>query len=48
MTNRLVSRELTIPRDTVKQVLNRLVEPNLLQRAGVARGTRYRRRGLRL
>lgn len=43
ITNRIACRELSLPRDTAKQVLNRLLELNLLQRAGVGRATRYRR-----
>jgi len=43
ITNRLVCQELSIPRDTAKQVLNRLVALNLLARLGAGRAARYRR-----
>lgn len=43
VTNRLVCRELGIPRDTAKQVLARLVALNLIQRAGAGRAARYRK-----
>jgi Fic family protein len=40
---RMVRRELGIPRDTVKQVLARLHERNLVHRAGAGRAARYLR-----
>jgi Fic family protein len=43
VTNRLVAGELALPRETAKQVLNRLVSLNLLVRAGAGRAVRYRR-----
>lgn len=43
VSNRIVSRELGIPRDTAKQVLGRLLELSLVKRAGAGRATRYRR-----
>ena len=43
MTNRLVCRELGIPRDTAKQVLARLVALNMIQRVGAGRAARYRK-----
>jgi Fic family protein len=43
ITNRLVCRELGIPKDTAKQVLNRLLALNLVGRAGAGRAVRYRR-----
>ncbi|MGE5189008.1 MAG: Fic family protein [Gemmatimonadota bacterium] len=43
VTNRLVCRELGIPRDTAKQVLARLTGLNLIQRAGAGRAARYRK-----
>ena len=41
VTNRLVCRELGIPRDTAKQVLARLVALNMIRRAGSGRAARY-------
>lgn len=38
---RLVRRELRIPRDTARQVLRRLLELNLVRRAGAGRAARY-------
>ncbi len=43
VTNRLVCRELGIPRDTAKQVLARLVALNLVRRVGAGRAARYRK-----
>lgn len=43
ITNRLVAGELGLPRETAKQVLNRLVALNLLSRIGAGRAVRYRR-----
>lgn len=43
VTNRLVAGTLNLPRETSKQVLNRLVALNLLERIGAGRATRYRR-----
>ena len=43
VTNRLVSRELGIPRDTAKQVLARLVALNMIRRVGAGRAARYRK-----
>lgn len=43
VTNRLVCHELCIPKDTAKQVLNRLVSLNLLSRWGAGRAVRYRK-----
>ncbi|NJD61376.1 MAG: Fic family protein [Deltaproteobacteria bacterium] len=43
ITNRLVSAELGIPRETAKQVLNRLVALHLVSRAGAGRAVRYRK-----
>jgi Fic family protein len=43
ITNRLVAAELRLPRETAKQVLNRLVALNLLSRAGAGRAVRYRK-----
>ncbi|MBI5576830.1 MAG: Fic family protein [Deltaproteobacteria bacterium] len=43
ITNRMVSGELRISRETAKQVLNRLVALNLLTRTGAGRAVRYRR-----
>jgi Fic family protein len=43
ITNRLVAGALGLPRDTAKQVLNRLVALNLLVRVGAGRAARYRR-----
>ncbi len=43
VTNRLVAGGLNLPRETSKQVLNRLVALNLLERIGAGRATRYRR-----
>jgi Fic family protein len=41
VTNRLLCAELDIPRETAKQVLNRLVALNVIQRAGAGRAVRY-------
>jgi Fic family protein len=43
ISNRLVAGELGLPRETSKQVLNRLVALNLLTRVGAGRAARYRR-----
>jgi len=43
ITNRLAAGELGLPRETAKQVLNRLVALNLLTRIGAGRAVRYRR-----
>lgn len=43
VSNRVVSRELGIPRDTAKQVLGRLLELALVKRTGAGRATRYRK-----
>jgi Fic family protein len=43
VTNRLVCGELGIPRETAKQVLNRLLALNLLHRVGAGRAVRYRK-----
>jgi Fic family protein len=43
ISNRLVAGELGLPRETAKQVLNRLVAINLLTRVGAGRAARYRR-----
>ncbi len=43
VTNRLVAGTFNLPRETSKQVLNRLVALNLLERIGAGRATRYRR-----
>ena len=43
VTNRLVADELGLPKDTAKQVLNRLLALNLVQRLGAGRAVRYRR-----
>ena len=45
IANRLVAGELGLPRETAKQVLNRLVALNLLSRVGAGRAVRYRRSG---
>lgn len=45
ITNRMLSKELSLPRETAKQVLNRLVALNLLVREGAGRATRYRQAG---
>lgn len=45
VTNRLVCQELRLPRETAKQVLNRLLALNLVQRAGAGRAVRYVRPG---
>jgi Fic family protein len=41
VTNRLLCAELSIPRETAKQVLNRLVALNVVRRAGAGRAVRY-------
>jgi Fic family protein len=41
VTNRLLCAELDIPRETAKQVLNRLVALNMIRRAGAGRAVRY-------
>lgn len=46
VTNRLVAGTLKLPRETAKQVLNRLLSLNLLERVGSGRATRYRRTAL--
>ncbi len=43
VTNRLLCRELGIPRDTAKQVLARLVGLNMIRRVGSGRAARYRK-----
>ncbi len=43
VTNRLVCRELGIPRDTAKQVLARLVALNMIRRVGSGRAARYQK-----
>jgi len=43
VTNRLISSELKIPRETAKQVLNRLLVLNFVRRMGTGRAVRYRR-----
>jgi Fic family protein len=43
VTKRLVCSELAIPRDTAKQVLNRLHALNLVRRLGAGRAVRYRK-----
>ena len=43
VTNRLICGELGIPRDTAKQVLNRLLALNLVRRVGAGRAVRYRK-----
>ena len=45
VTNRRVASELTLPRETAKQTLNRLVERGALERLGAGRATRYRLAG---
>ena len=42
VTNRRVSGELGLPRETAKQTLNRLVSLGALRRLGAGRATRYR------
>jgi Fic family protein len=41
VTNRLLCTELGMPRETAKQVLNRLVTLNVIRRAGAGRAIRY-------
>jgi Fic family protein len=41
VTNRLLCAELGIPRETAKQVLNRLLALNVIRRAGAGRAVRY-------
>ncbi len=43
VTNRLAAGTLGLPRETAKQVLNRLLSLNLLERSGSGRATRYRK-----
>ncbi len=43
VTNRLVCAELGMPRDTVKQVLQRLAALDLVTRVGAGRAVRYRK-----
>ncbi|MGE5753944.1 MAG: Fic family protein [Deltaproteobacteria bacterium] len=43
ITNRLVSAELGLPRETAKQVLTRLVSLGLISRFGAGRAVRYRK-----
>jgi Fic family protein len=43
VTNRLVAGKLALPRETAKQVLNRLVSLGLLARVGAGRAVRYRK-----
>ena len=45
VSNRQVCRELGIPKDTAKQVLNRLLSLNLIRREGSGRAVRYRKAG---
>lgn len=45
VSNRQVCRELGIPKDTAKQVLNRLLALNLIRREGSGRAVRYRKAG---
>jgi len=42
VTNRRVAAELSLPRETAKQTLNRLVSLGALRRLGAGRATRYR------
>jgi len=43
VSNRLVRSELAIPKDTAKQVLNRLHALNVIRRLGAGRAVRYRK-----
>jgi Fic family protein len=43
VTNRLVCSELHLPKDTAKQVLNRLLALNFVRRVGSGRAVRYRK-----
>jgi Fic family protein len=43
ITNRLLRDELGMPKDTAKQVLNRLMALKLVQRRGAGRAVRYRK-----
>jgi len=43
VTNRFLQDELGLPKDTAKQVLNRLVALNLVQRRGAGRAVTYRK-----
>lgn len=43
VTNRIVRRELGLPRETAKQVFTRLASLDLVRRAGAGRAARYRR-----
>ncbi len=43
VTNRLVCGELRVPRETAKQVLNRLLALNFVRRIGSGRAVRYRK-----
>jgi Fic family protein len=45
VTNRLAASELSLPRETAKQTLNRLVALGALRRLGAGRATRYRPAG---
>jgi DNA-binding MarR family transcriptional regulator len=42
VTPRELSEKLAIPRPTINQVLDRLLELNKIERFGLGRGTRYR------
>lgn len=42
VTPKELSEALSIPRPTINQVLNRLMEFDLVERFGLGRGTRYR------
>ena len=44
ISNRLVSAQLKIPSITAKQILNRLVELRFIEKLGLGRSTRYKRR----
>ena len=48
ITNRLLRDELGMPKDTAKQVLNRLVALNLVQRRGAGRAVTYRKAPLQV
>ncbi len=43
ITNRFLRDELGLPRETAKQVLNRLLALNLIERRGAGRAVRYRK-----
>jgi sugar-specific transcriptional regulator TrmB len=42
VTPKELSEQLGIPRPTINQVLNRLMELDRIERIGLGRGTRYR------